>query len=440
MDRSFKRLSRGHRYLWGLALSLTILTAVACSSEEPASSPTASATTQPTSTTEPTATAQAAPTSTAQVSDTPTPVLTPTATATAAVQPTSAPSGDDAMVTLGSAGERGEILVGNDGATLYIFDNDTEGVSNCTGGCLASWPPFIAGSDAVAGSGVTATIGTLDLADGTKQVTVNGFPAYYWQGDSAPGDSNGHGVNNVWWVFNPDGTPQRPAKLSVAEDSAHGNILVDGDGLTLYIFDNDTEGMSNCSGGCLAAWPPLLTEYGAVALSGVEAQVGTIETADGSMQVTINGFPAYHWQGDSAPGDTNGHGVNNVWWVFNSNGTPQRAAKVSVGEVPPFGDILVGGNGLTLYLFDNDTAGVSNCSGGCLASWPPLLARYGAVALSDVEGEVGTIVRDDGDTQVTVNGFPVYYWAGDDAPGEASGQGVSNVWWVMGADGEAIRN
>ena len=97
-------------------------------------------------------------------------------------------------------------------------------------------------------------------------------------------------------------------------------------------------------------------------------------------------------------------------------------------------------NGITLYLFDNDSEGVSNCSGGCLAAWPPLLARYGVVALSGVEAELGTITKSDGDIQVTVNGLPVYFWAGDDQPGEATGQGVSDVWWVMSPDGEAIRN
>jgi predicted lipoprotein with Yx(FWY)xxD motif len=333
----------------------------------------------------------------------------------------------------------GQILVDGAGLTLYIFDRDTEGVSNCAGGCLNAWPPFYTDGAPAAGSGVAAEIGAITLADGKMQVTVNGFPAYYWQGDAAAGDTNGNGVSGVWWVFNPDGSPQRPAKVGMAENATHGNILVDGAGSTVYIFDRDTPGVSNCTGGCIAAWPPLLTEYPPVALTGVEAEIGTITLADGSMQVTVNGYPAYYWQGDAAAGDTNGNGVNNVWWVFNADGSPQRPSKVGLAE-NALGDILVDGAGYTLYLFDNDTAGVSTCSGTCLVNWPPLLTGYAPVALTDVTAEIGQITREDGSTQVTVNGLPAYYWQGDAEPGDTDGQGRGGVWWVMTADGSAIRN
>lgn len=170
------------------------------------------------------------------------------------------------------------------------------------------------------------------------------------------------------------------------------------------------------------------------------ATVSTITLADGTQQVTVNGFPAYYWQGDSAEGDTNGHGVNNVWWVFNADGSPQRPAKVGTAEHSALGTILVDDGGLTLYLFDNDTAGVSNCSGGCLANWPPLLTDYSPVAIDDVTAAVGTITRDDGTMQVTVDEMPVYYWVNDAVPGDAGGQSLGGVWWVLDVAGSAIRN
>ena len=77
-----------------------------------------------------------------------------------------------------SSGGSGEILTDSNGMTLYIFDRDTEGVSNCSGGCLNAWPPLIVDEAPTAATGVTADIGTITLADGTMQVTVNGFPAY----------------------------------------------------------------------------------------------------------------------------------------------------------------------------------------------------------------------------------------------------------------------
>jgi predicted lipoprotein with Yx(FWY)xxD motif len=101
----------------------------------------------------------------------------------------------------------GQILTDADGLTIYHFANDSEGVSNCADDCLANWPPVEVSGSAEAGDGVTAELGTFTRDDGTTQLTVNGFPAYYFAGDAAAGDTNGQGVNDVWWVFGADGTP-----------------------------------------------------------------------------------------------------------------------------------------------------------------------------------------------------------------------------------------
>ncbi|NQW19711.1 MAG: hypothetical protein HQ477_03145 [Chloroflexi bacterium] len=244
----------------------------------------------------------------------------PTATST----PAMVDVGHVEKIGIGSNADLGDILVDSNGLTLYIFDKDTDGVSNCAGGCLAKWPPLIVDETPESDSGITATIGTIDLADGTKQVSVNGFPAYYWAGDVAQGDTAGNGAGNVWWVFNPDGTPQRPAKVGLGEHSTLGSILVDGAGLSLYLFDKDTVGVSNCSGGCLVNWPPLLTKNGTAALTGVTGTVGTITRDDETVQVTVNGMPVYYWKGDAAAGDANGQAVGGIWWVLDAAGNAVR--------------------------------------------------------------------------------------------------------------------
>ncbi|TVP71219.1 MAG: hypothetical protein EA340_04900 [Nitriliruptor sp.] len=106
----------------------------------------------------------------------------------------------------------------------------------------------------------------------------------------------------------------------------------------------------------------------------------------------------------------------------------------------PLGEHLVDGDGLTLYLFDNDEPGESNCTGDCLASWPPLTVDDEPNWGDGVDGDlVGTIEReDDGSTQVTYDGMPLYFWAADAAPGDVNGQGVNDVWWVVAPDGGAI--
>lgn len=112
-----------------------------------------------------------------------------------------APAGD-ALQTASS--DFGEILVGPDGLTLYVFDNDMEGESTCYDDCAENWPPLT--GDVSAGEGVDAALlGTTERDDGSVQVTYAGNPLYYFAADSAPGDVEGQGVGDIWWVVAPDG-------------------------------------------------------------------------------------------------------------------------------------------------------------------------------------------------------------------------------------------
>jgi predicted lipoprotein with Yx(FWY)xxD motif len=104
------------------------------------------------------------------------------------------------------------------------------------------------------------------------------------------------------------------------------------------------------------------------------------------------------------------------------------------------GSIVVDGEGMTVYVFDKDTpgSGASSCSGQCLVAWPPVVAESETPEVDGVTGEIGTITRDDGTLQVTLEGWPLYYWQNDQAPGETTGQGVQGVWWVVTADGTKV--
>jgi predicted lipoprotein with Yx(FWY)xxD motif len=106
----------------------------------------------------------------------------------------------------------------------------------------------------------------------------------------------------------------------------------------------------------------------------------------------------------------------------------------------PLGTIVVDGSGNTVYVFDKDTAdsGTSSCSGDCLAKWPAVTADSADPAVDGVDGKVGTITRDDGSRQVTLDGLPLYTYAADSHAGDVTGQGVGDVWWVVGPDGSKI--
>lgn len=102
--------------------------------------------------------------------------------------------------------------------------------------------------------------------------------------------------------------------------------------------------------------------------------------------------------------------------------------------------IVVDGEGKAVYVYtrDNPGATTSACTGGCASLWPEVTSA-GAPTLQGVTGKIGSITGVDGKQQITVNGMPIYYYAKDTAPGQVNGQGVANVWYVIGADGAMIQ-
>ncbi len=116
---------------------------------------------------------------------------------------------------------------------------------------------------------------------------------------------------------------------------------------------------------------------------------------------------------------------------------------VTVADHDAFGSILVDGDGMALYMFDADErgAGESTCDGDCAENWPPLEVGMDTQPVPDpaVIAGLSTFERPNGNFQVAANGWPLYYWTGDDEPGEANGQAVNDDWWVLSPDGEPIR-
>jgi predicted lipoprotein with Yx(FWY)xxD motif len=105
-----------------------------------------------------------------------------------------------ASVKVTTDAKLGQILVGPDGRTLYLFEKDQGTTSACTGGCAATWPALTVSGSPTAGAGVTA--GLLTAAGG--QVVYNGHLLYYFAGDKAAGDVNGKGIAS-WYPVSPAG-------------------------------------------------------------------------------------------------------------------------------------------------------------------------------------------------------------------------------------------
>ena len=117
---------------------------------------------------------------------------------------------------------------------------------------------------------------------------------------------------------------------------------------------------------------------------------------------------------------------------------PAATAHVALAE-NALGTILVDAEGMTLYGFMADTEGVPTCYEDCATAWPPLLGDASAATGEGLDASLLTAVeRTDGTTQLKYGAWPLYYWASDTAPGDATGQGVGSVWFVIGADGNLI--
>ncbi|MEU9478910.1 SCO0930 family lipoprotein [Streptomyces sp. NPDC048191] len=243
------------------------------------------------------------------------------------------PAAPAGKLTVAANPDLGNVVTDGSGLTLYRFDKDTANPpkSNCDGNCATTWPPVPAG-DATAGAGIDKSLlGEVTRADGTKQLTIGGWPAYRYAKDVNAGDVNGQGVGGNWFALAPNGKKASLASLpglSVRKDPKLGDIVVDKNGMTVYRFLKDKawpKSVSNCTGACLVKWPAV----GIVKpddTKGVKKKgLMGFTRPDGVKQMTVNCWPIYTFSGDKAPGDTNGQGVGGTWYAVSPDGKPVGA-------------------------------------------------------------------------------------------------------------------
>lgn len=132
---------------------------------------------------------------------------TPTPATTSAPATTPTPSVQSAAVMTATATVKGQsetVLVNGKGMTLYYYTPDKDKSVTCTGGCAAVWPPLVAGSSTPSSiAGVSGMFGSDPDPAGGSVITYNGWPLYTFASDTAPGQTNGQGVQGVWFVATP---------------------------------------------------------------------------------------------------------------------------------------------------------------------------------------------------------------------------------------------
>jgi predicted lipoprotein with Yx(FWY)xxD motif len=169
-----------------------------------------------------------------------------------------------------------------------------------------------------------------------KLIAVGAFAALA----AAAGCSSGSASPSSTTAAGASGTTAgAPATVTVASKGSVGAVLSNAQGMTLYRYTPDAPGVSNCTGGCATAWPPLELAPGAtapVAGNGVNG-LGTIKRADGTLQVTYDNMPLYTFTGDSSASDAKGQGLDGTWFVITSGGSTGTTKAPSTTAAPSGG-------------------------------------------------------------------------------------------------------
>ena len=326
-------------------------------------------------------------------------------------------------------------IVDKDRHTLYTFANDVVGEApSCNARCLEVWPPLLAEEDDKAIEPYSFVERELNSGEvEVRQWAYHGKPLYFFKNDIVAGDAGGEVANPAFSFAN-----LIPVREGESEAStilmATGSVKLTSDdsevkkeereGFALYTSSDDVPGVSNCVGGCVEVWPPLLAHEGADATPPFEL----VDRGNGLQQWAVNGAPLYFFKDDLAPGDINGDDKGPF--------SLARIAPVAIASVTDVGSTFVGNGDLvdangvadasqqdfSLYVFANDEIGISNCTGPCADVWPPLFAAAGSTDFGDF-----TVVErtDPEGLQWTYKGQPLYFFAQDSSPGEATGDGVN---------------
>lgn len=232
------------------------------------------------------------------------------------------------------------------------------------------------------------------------------------------------------------------ADISLLSDATFDGYLADSDDRALYMFANDVPGSekSACEGACIEKWPVFDVKDVSVGDGLVGTDFTRFIRGDGSWQTAFKGHPLYYFAMDGDTGEVSGDGVGGRWFVardyFAFLGAKADLTPEGAAEVAPY---LTNRAGRTSYVFMKDTAGgtsapVSACNDGCLDMWPiwPAPASLDNLILpSDMQSldfeQFDRVVGGKQVKQLTYRGWPLYYFAADDLPGETAGH-LTGAW------------
>ena len=249
----------------------------------------------------------------------------------------------------------------------------------------------------------------------------------------------------IWWVWVNFYSPPpvsttatntvvtTPSTIQLGQNTTFGSFLTDSKGMTLYYFANDIANTSNCIGQCQTIWPAFYAPQISVPDGLNPADFASIVTSSGANQTTYKGWPLYYYSGDKQPGDTNGDGVQKIWFVARN----------------PFYNVLIMNNsnnnsylasidGLAIYYNNKDIKGTtsadpqSKCDSTCLGNnWTIFDQSQFLVPSILNKGDFQEFTRTDGQTQLSYKGWPLYLYSGDSSSGNTKGNGLNKTWYLV---------
>jgi predicted lipoprotein with Yx(FWY)xxD motif len=258
-------------------------------------------------------------------------------------------TGSPQVLRIAQLGGFSPVLVNGKGRTIYRFDRDSNDppTTTCVEACLKTWQPVLAPNGVEVDAGIEEDlVGTVTRPDGDEQVTLNGWPMYYFHKDLSLGQTAGHGTADAWFAISPAGgraektsddpaPAKKPQVLRVAEvDGLSPAIVVNAKGRTIYRFEKDDNNppRTACAGDCLKTWQPVLAPNGVQVGEGIDQDlVGVITRPDGSEQLTLKGWPMYYFHKDLSLGQIAGHGAKDQWFAITAGGGKAKRKSTSSG-------------------------------------------------------------------------------------------------------------
>jgi len=323
----------------------------------------------------------------------------------------------------------GQYFTDIDGFALYYFAKDTPGtgISTANSQTLTKWAPFYV-SPIVAAMGINMIdFSIITGPTGSPQLAYKGWPLYKFLNDKNPGETNGEGFADLWWVMKPNYT----LMLSYTNALGLHFSTINDEGIYYFAGDIPSSNSSNIAGNLAYPFKPFFEASINVPSTVDTLLFSTITGQNGTRQVAYRGWPLYSCIQDVNPGDVFGDSYNiynettvlPLWFLMKYNYNLMIAFNDFQGVY------LTDGMGRTLYYNVNDQESMPIYMN--TQFWTPYNSTPTVAPNALPLDSTKLFTRSDGLSQVEYLTYPLYYYVGDAKPGDMKGNSLMGEWFII---------